>query len=430
MKKIIKLSIFIICFMLFISYVKAGSYSISADKRTVNVGDTVSITVGINNLAGSFSISSSNNSVLAGGKSDWFESSTTVYFTAKSPGSATVTVTASDVADYDTGNAVGGSKSITINVVEPSRGGNSKTNSSKKNKQSYDYGDDTIDINKEYSSDNYLSSLKIEGYDIEFDKEKQEYSLDVDEDVSSINITATASDKNANVIGTGNIKLTDGINNIKITVVAENGNERVYTITVNVKDTDPIKVKIGKKVYTVVKKVEQLTAPDNFSPIEADIDSKKVPALYNEITGYILVGLKDKKGNVKLYIYNPKTDKYTIYNEITFNSIKLYYTKPDSVPLGLRKTTIDINGEKVTAYRNSKKSVFYLVYGMNVNTGDIGWYRYDSVDKTLQRYETRDLENLSMLNNKYLITIAVLSTAILMLMLFLLILFSRIKHIK
>ena len=430
MKKIIKLSIFIICFMLFISYVKAGSYSISADKRTVNVGDTVSITVGINNLAGSFSISSSNNSVLAGGKSDWFESSTTVYFTAKSPGSATITVTASDVADYDTGNAVGGSKSITINVVEPSRGGNSKTNNSKKNKQSYDYGDDTIDINKEYSSDNYLSSLKIEGYDIDFDKEKQEYSLDVDEDVSSINITATASDKNANVIGTGNIKLTDGINNIKITVVAENGNERVYTVTVNVKDTDPIKVKIGKKEYTVVKKVEQLTAPDNFSPIEADINSKKVPALYNEITGYILVGLKDKKGNVKLYIYNPKTDKYTIYNEITFNSIKLYYSKPDRVPLGLKKTTININGEKVTAYRNSKKSVFYLVYGMNVNTGDIGWYRYDSVDKTLQRYETRDLENLSMLNNKYLITIAVLSTAILMLMLFLLILFSRIKHIK
>lgn len=430
MKKIIKLSIFIICFMLFISYVKAGSYSISADKRTVNVGDTVSITVGINNLAGSFSISSSNNSVLAGGKSDWFESSTTVYFTAKSPGSATVTVNASDVADYDTGNAVGGSKSITINVVEPSRGGNSKTTNSKKNKQSYDYGDDTIDINKEYSSDNYLSSLKIEGYDIDFDKEKQEYSLDVDEDVSSINITATANDKNANVIGTGNIKLTDGINNIKITVVAENGNERVYTITVNVKDTDPIKVKIGKKEYTVVKKVEQLTAPDNFSPIKADIADKKVPALYNEITGYILVGLKDKKGNVKLYIYNPKTDKYTIYNEITFNSIKLYYTKPDSVPLGLRKTTININGEKVTAYRNSKKSVFYLVYGMNVNTGDIGWYRYDSVDKTLQRYETRDLENLSMLNNKYLITIAVLSTAILMLMLFLLILFSRIKHIK
>ena len=46
-------------------------------------------------------------------------------------------------------------------------------------------------------------------------KEKQEYELEVDEEVTSINITATPSDDKANVIGTGNIKLTDGINNIK-----------------------------------------------------------------------------------------------------------------------------------------------------------------------------------------------------------------------
>ena len=76
------------------------------------------------------------------------------------------------------------------------------------------------------------------------------------------------------------------------------------------------------------------------------------------------------------------------------------------------------------------KSKFYLVYGMNVNTGSLGWYRYDSKDKTLQRYETQDLENLSILNNKYLVTIAILSTSILMLMLFLLILFNRIKNMK
>lgn len=430
MKKIFKLSLFIICFILFSANVKAGSYSISADKRTVNVGDTVSITLGINNLAGSFSIASSNNGVLAGGKSDWFESSTTVYFTAKSAGSATITVSASDVADYDTGNAVGGSKSITINVVEPSRGNSSSSsNNTKKSKQSYDY-DDTIDINKEYSSDNYLSSLSVEGYELDFDKEKTEYNLDVDEDVTSVNISATPSDDNASIIGTGNIKLTDGVNNVKITVVAENGNERVYSIIINVKDIDPIKVKIGKKKYTVVKKVEQLTAPDNFSPIEADIDNKKVPALYNEITGYILVGLKDEKGNVKLYIYDPKSDSYSIYHEITFNSIKLYYTKPNNVPKGLKKVTIDINKDKVTAYETNKKSDFYLVYGMNVNTGDLGWYRFDSIDKTLQRYETRDLENLSMLNNKYLITIVILSTSILMLMLFLLILFNRLKNIN
>ena len=435
MKNIFRISLFIMSFMLFSISVKAGSFSISSSSRTVTVGDSVSITVGINNLAGNFSITSSNDSVLSGGKTDWFEGSTTVYFTAKKAGSATITVNAIDAADFDTGNAVGGSKSVTITVVEPSRGnsgGSSSNNNSstKKNKQSYDYGDDTIDINKEYSSDNYLSSLSIEGYNIDFDKEKTEYTLDVDEDTASVNVSATPSDDKANVIGTGNIKLTDGVNNVKITVIAENGNERVYSITINVKDIDPIKVKVGKKEYTVVKKVEQLTVPDNFSPIEADIDSKKVPALYNEITGYILVGLKDDKGNVKLYVYDPKSKKYTIYHEITFNSIKLYYTKASNVPKGLKKTKIDINGVGVTAYKSNKKSDFYLVYGMNVNTGSAGWYRYDATDKTLQRYETRDLENLSMLNNKYLITIVVLSTSILMLMLFLLILFSRLKHMK
>lgn len=433
MRNILKLSLFIFCFTLFTISVKAGSFSISSSSRTVTVGDSVTINVGINNLAGNFSITSSNNSVLSGGKSDWFEGSTTVYFTAKSAGTATITVSATNVADFDTNNEVNGSKSVTINVVEPSRGNNSNNNgssSSKKNKQSYDYGDDTIDINKEYSSDNYLSSLKVEGYELDFDKEKTEYTLDVDEDVTSVNITATSRDDNANIIGTGSIKLTDGVNNIKITVIAENGNERVYSITINVKDIDPIKVKIGKKNYNVVKKVEQLTAPDNFSPIEADIDNKKVPALYNEITGYILVGLKDEKGNIKLYIYDPKSKSYSIYHEITFNSIKLYYTKPSSVPKGLKKVNIDINGDKVTSYKANKKSDFYLVYGMNVNTGSLGWYRYDSKDKTLQRYETQDLENLSILNDKYLVTIAILSTSILMLMLFLLILFNRIKRMK
>ena len=66
---------------------------------------------------------------------------------------------------------------------------------------------------------------------------------------------------------------------------------------------------------------------------------------------------------------------------------------------------------------------------MNVNNGNIGWYRYDSIDKTLQRYETKDLENLSILNNKYTITIVILSTSILTLMLFLLVLIAKIKRL-
>ena len=435
MKKILFLTTIILTYIMFSSNILAASMSVSASSTTINVQDRVTISVNLNSIEGKFKISSSDTLVLDGGmQTDWVESGyIQTSFTAKKAGSATITVTPLSATTMDAGNEQDytTSKSITIKVVEPSRGNNqTNTNnqSSNKNKQSYDY-DDTIDINKEYSSDNYLSSLSVEGYSIDFDKDKLEYSLDVDDDVASIDVSAKANDDKATVIGTGNIKLTDGINNIKITVIAENGNERVYTLLVNVKDIDPIKIKIGKKEYNVVKKVEQLSIPDNFTPFQAEIDSKKVPALYNEITGYILVGLKDEKGNIKLYVYDPNTKSYSLYNEITFNSIKLYYTNPKNPPKGLKKVKIDINGNSVKAYKTKSKSKFYLVYGMNVNNGNIGWYRYDSIDKTLQRYETKDLENLSILNNKYTITIVILSTSILTLMLFMLVLIAKIKRL-
>lgn len=425
MKKIIKVFVFMFAFMLFSSSIKAGSFSIVASPQTTTVGNTVKVTVNISNLAGNFSITSSDNSVLSGGASDWYEGTTTLYFTAKKAGTATITVKAQDVADFDTETKVSSSKSITIKVTNPSSGSNNLNNNSKKEENSNN--SNAIDINKKYSSDNTLKSLTVEGYELNFDKEKTEYTLDVDEDVTSVNISAIANDENANIIGTGNIKLTDGVNNVKITVVAENGNEKVYQISINVKDLSPIKVKVDGKEYNVVKRVEQLTAPDNFIPIEASIDSKKVPALYNDITGYILVGLKDEDGNIKLYVYDSKKDEYSIYNEMTFNSVKLFYTNPSSIPKGFKKVKLKINEEDVTAYEVSNKSDFYLVYGMNVNTGEIGWYRYDSVEKTLQRYETKDLESLTIINNKYLITIVILSVSILMLLSFMMILMVKIR---
>lgn len=415
---------FVLVFLLSLFFqnliIHAGSFSAYTNKTTVTVGNTVKLTLNVSDQAGRFLISSSNNSILSGGIDEFYDNSTnTIYFTAKKVGEAIITIKAVDVTNYD-GTSANGVKSIKIKVVSP----NSNKNSNNKNSNNKN---NTIDINKKYSDDNYLKSLKIENYDIAFEREKQNYELEVDEDVASINLMATPSSSSANVQGTGNIKLTDGINNIKITVVAENGNERVYQINVTVKDLNPIKVYINKKMYTVVKKVDQLTFPDNFSQVEATIDNKKVPALYNDITGYILVGLKDDLGNVKLYVYDSKKNTYSIYNEFSFNSVKLFYTKPKNVPRGFKKIKINLNGENIQAYTTDKKSDFYLVYGMNVNTGEIGFYRYDKKENTLQRYETKDLENLSFINNKYLITIAFLSTSVLMLMLFMLIMINNIK---
>ncbi|MBQ2639732.1 MAG: cadherin-like beta sandwich domain-containing protein [Bacilli bacterium] len=79
-------------------------------------------------------------------------------------------------------------------------------------------------------SNNYLKSLKIEGYKIEFSKTKYKYEVDLKGN-KRLEIDAQASSKDADVtiMGNENLKNKD---KIKIVVTAEDGTNRVYTIEV------------------------------------------------------------------------------------------------------------------------------------------------------------------------------------------------------
>ena len=218
MNKILSKLFFIIIFFSFAITAKAGSLSINANKSVV-MGNSIKVSVNISDLAGRFKVTSSDQSVLAGGAEDWYEDSFTVTFSAKKVGSATITVTAVDVADMDTEEAFTGSRSVTINVTGQST------------KQE-------IDINKKYSSDNYLKELSIDEYELSptFNKDTLEYTVSLDYDVEKINVIGKANDTKANVKGLGEIKVNEGSNNIEIVVTAENGNERVYKINAVVED--------------------------------------------------------------------------------------------------------------------------------------------------------------------------------------------------
>lgn len=83
---------------------------------------------------------------------------------------------------------------------------------------------------------NWLASLTIDGYVLTpaFDVSMTtEYTLNVSESISSINISATTVNKNARVSGTGTVNLNAGTNIVSLVVTAQNGNTRTYNITVN-----------------------------------------------------------------------------------------------------------------------------------------------------------------------------------------------------
>lgn len=409
-KKTFKALIIIVACFFFQLRVSAGDVSIVTNNRNPSVGSNVVVTVKAPNVAGNFSVTSSNQSVLSGGSSNsWIEGSVTYTFVAKAAGTATITVKPIDAADYD-GNVFSAVKSVTITV------GNKTTTSSTK---------------KDLSSDNTLSSLSIDGVNLEptFNKNTTSYNVNLEAGVTKINVKATPNDKSAKVTGIGEIEVSEGNNNIEVVVTAENGSTKTYTITANVKEYDPINVKVENSKYTVVRNIKNVTAPNGYEETKIKIKGEEVPAFKNKTTGYTLVLLKDDKGNQNFYIYKDK--KYILYKEYTFNKIILYPMELKKVPKGYKKTKITFNDDKIIAYKKNKKSNYALIYGMNVETGKKHIYMYDKEEDTLQIYndELNDVSDEKI--EQYKMLIAGLSgLSVLLFLILIIVIMKNHKHNK
>ena len=83
------------------------------------------------------------------------------------------------------------------------------------------------------SNNSLLSSLEIEGYKIKFDAKKNDYSINIKDGVSQLNINATPADDKSTISIEGNEKLTNG-SKVKIRVTAEDGSYTDYYIEVKV----------------------------------------------------------------------------------------------------------------------------------------------------------------------------------------------------
>ena len=60
--------------------------------------------------------------------------------------------------------------------------------------------------------------------------------------------------------------------------------------------------------------------------------------------------------------------------------------KTDEVLKGYQKSTVTIDESEIDCLKLSGNSEFSLIYGMNAKNGDKGWYQYESISNTLQKY--------------------------------------------
>ena len=107
----------------------------------------------------------------------------------------------------------------------------------RKNETTYRY-----DINiKRPETSNYLSSVEIKNSSIKFDKNKNNYTINVDKDTNKLDLIAKLEDKNATMKITGNSNLKNG-SKVEIKVTDTKGNTNTYVITVKKSDARYIKI--------------------------------------------------------------------------------------------------------------------------------------------------------------------------------------------
>lgn len=419
--------------------VKASFCSLSVSPSTITPGTNVTVRITGNDAYGRFDIKSLNPSILSGGGSTWVPNGvTTVAFTANKTGTVTISASSFSVAN-GAGTDIDLSCKKTINIVNKT---NSSSNSSNKNSSSKNNSNKNTN-NKEdsKSSDTALKSLMVEGKNLtpEFNKDVTSYNVTVDNDTKKIKINAEANDSKSTVTGAGEKDVKEGENKFDVVVTAENGDKKTYTINVTV-DTKPIVVKVNGKKYTIVKKKEELPQLDiKHEDMSLNIEEQEIPAYRVDKLNYVLVGLKDSDGKVRLYIFESFKDsskpfKYTLFRQLKFSQSFISYLEfPKSlIPDGYKKYKEKINDEEIEVYKLTKGSNYSLFYGINIETGEKSIYKYDSKENTIQRYDREELKALEkqMKENK-LITIGFVGlSALLLIIIVLMIATRRIKKKK
>lgn len=251
----------------------------------------------------------------------------------------------------------------------------------------------TVSEPKPASEVNTLKSLSIDSYELspEFTSDTLEYTLTVPSTVNSIKINATKKDSSSTITGDGEHEVSEGSNKFDIIVTAESGATRTYSINVTVEDTNPIKRTINGVDYTIIKNSKNLTIPTSYIESTINIDNTDVPCFINDINHLTLIAMKDQSGTIKYYVYD--NDTLTEYVELTSMSLIIM---PESIDPNQFKswhnTEITINNNQVDALQYKNQTNYYLIYGMDISTGNSNYYLYDSLNNTYQIFN-QDLYN-------------------------------------
>lgn len=397
MKKIGKIILTILLVPLICFFTITESYAASFSLSVQNNGNgSLTVTVSSSTHAGGLSVSAGGKSGTLAIRTIGSSDSTTLQTGA---GTFTVTVTALSLSDANY-NLVEGetiSRTVTVTDKSSSSSSSSSSGSSSSSSSSSNSSSSTTTTVQEpevkKSSEKNLSSLSVSEGTLspKFSAGTTTYKVDLTNEVKKLTISAKAKDSKAKVSGTGEKELKIGENNFTVTVTAEDGSKKTYTISVYVTEKPTQFVKLGDQSLGILNDLSKVDVPKGFEKTTIKIDDKDVTALQNKDLGLTLLYLQTEDEKTGFYIYDVDNNKVLRqYQTLTVNG-KTYVIMdaPENLEevQGLEKSTIKIGDLEMNGWKFNEETLshYTLVYLMN-DAGESGLYTYEDTEGTLQKY--------------------------------------------
>ena len=261
-----------------------------------------------------------------------------------------------------------------------------------------------------YSGDNSLSSLEISPGSLypSFSSDTTSYSVSVENSCESLAVSAYANDDNASVSVSGTY-LSVGTNYIYVTVTAENGEQRTYTLRVTraagesetqqeesqtpEESTEDggqlVNVSVNGTEFIISDDFAMHPLPSGFSEADYEYGGQSVKAGVG-YSGKVVIMYLDaviSSEQSGFYVYDSVSKTFSRYNEIQqpqISYIILPVTSSMELPSGYRIEEAQINGVNVNVLKGSSDE-YCVFYGIN-SDGISGWYSYDYKYNTIQRF--------------------------------------------
>ena len=397
MKKIGKIILTILLVPLICFFTITESYAASFSVSVQNNGNgSLTVTVSSSTHAGGLSVSAGGKSGTLAIRTIGSSDSTTLQTGA---GTFTVTVTALSLSDANYNLVEGETISRTVTVTDKSSSSSSSSSSgssSSSSSSSNSSSSTTTTIQEpevKKSSEKNLSSLSVSEGTLspKFSAGTTTYKVDLTNEVKKLTISAKAKDSKASVSGTGEKELKIGENNFTVTVTAEDGSKKTYTISVYVTEKPTQFVKLGDQSLGILNDLSKVDVPKGFEKTTIKIDDKDVTALQNKDLGLTLLYLQTEDEKTGFYIYDVDNNKVLRqYQTLTVNG-KTYVIMdaPENLEevQGLEKSTIKIGDLEMNGWKFNEETLshYTLVYLMN-DAGESGLYTYEDTEGTLQKY--------------------------------------------